>query len=88
MVVLLLMDVIVFFSLRRNDMPNVVELLEAEKTVLLHRLDAVSKAISALSGKVKKKVVKAKRKGKKMSEATKAKIRASAKARWAKIKKA
>ena len=70
-------------------MPNVVELLQKEKKVLEKRLSAISQAIKALGGWASsgKQVKKAVRKGKKMSEATKAKIRASAKARWAKIKK-
>ena len=68
-------------------MPNVVDLLEAEKKVLEHRLKAVSQAIHALSGTAKRKIGKVARKGKKMSAATKAKIAKAAKARWAKIKK-
>ncbi len=68
-------------------MANVVELLQAEKKVLERRLKAVSQAIRALGGTATRKIGKVARKGKKMSEATKAKIRAAAKARWAKVKK-
>jgi hypothetical protein len=68
-------------------MANVVELLEAEKKVLEHRLNAVSQAIRALGGAATRKIGKVARKGKKMSAGTKAKIAKAAKARWAKIKK-
>jgi hypothetical protein len=63
----------------------VVELLEAEKKVLEHRLRAVSEAIRALGGTSIRKIGKVARKGKKMSAATKAKIAKAAKG--AKIKK-
>jgi hypothetical protein len=70
-------------------MTNVIELLHKEKKVLEHRLSAISQAIKALGGWASsgRQIKSVRRKGKKMSEATKAKLRAAAKARWAKIKK-
>jgi len=64
-----------------------LNVLREERTALQRQLKGVETAIAALGGTVARKVRKVARKGKKMSEATKAKIRASAKARWAKIKK-
>jgi hypothetical protein len=73
----------------RHEIANVVELLHKEKKILEHRLFSFVKAMKALGGcpSSVKQVKSVKRKGKKMSEATKAKLRAAAKARWAKIKK-
>jgi hypothetical protein len=69
----------------------VVKVLREEKRFLEGRLTAVEKAILALTEKIGKNAMRTfKRRVKKartMSEATKAKIRKSAKARWAKIKK-
>jgi hypothetical protein len=75
-------------------MLRAIQVLGEERIRLQRELSAVEQALKALgginsygpggrasSGKT------AKRKGKPMSAATKAKIRASAKARWAKIKK-
>jgi hypothetical protein len=75
-------------------MPSALELLQAERVMLEHRLKAVSQAITALtgtkggwssSGNKNKPTAKpvAKRR---MSAAARAKISKAAKERWAKIK--
>jgi len=67
-------------------MSRVLNVLREEQKSLQKQLNAVGAALKALGGWASSgKVV---RKGKKMSAATKAKIRAAAKARWAKVKKA
>ena len=61
----------------------------ADEIKLLKRrltyLEAVAKEYGTATGKAEKRIVK---KMKKMSDETKAKIRAAAKKRWAKVKKA
>jgi hypothetical protein len=69
-------------------MSRALTVLREERALLQRQLNALDAAITALSGNVEKVVRRGGRKGRKMSAATKAKIRASAKARWAKIKKA
>ena len=69
-------------------MKNVMKVLRDERMRVNERLSSLDTAIAALGGRVQKKLKAAQKKGKKMSAATKAKIRKAAKARWAKIKKA
>jgi hypothetical protein len=72
-------------------MSRALNILREERTTLLRQLKGIEGAIKALGGDVRKELRReltvVKKKGKKMSEATKAKIRAAAKARWAKVKK-
>jgi hypothetical protein len=68
-------------------MKNVMKVLRDERKRVSERLSSLDTAIAALGGGVQKKLKAVRKKGKKMSEATKAKIRKAAKARWAKIKK-
>jgi hypothetical protein len=71
---------------------NAIKFLKQEQVILKKQLIRIEKALSALGGDIKKKVAKAftkkSRKRKPMSEATKAKLRAAAVKRWAKVKKA
>lgn len=64
-------------------MENVVKVLVAERKRLAEQLQAVDKAIAVLGNGGIKPVAR-----RSMSDATKAKLRASAKKRWAKVKKA
>jgi hypothetical protein len=72
---------------------SLTDTLREEKKRLLRDLNAVEAHLRAIGGElpnkrtINKAVKKVVRKGKRMSEATKAKLRAAAKARWAKIKK-
>jgi len=69
-------------------MSKALEVLREERMTLARQLDAIDNAIKALSGGSSSGPVKRRTtKGSHMSEETKAKIRASAKARWAKLKK-
>ena len=72
-------------------MADVVKVLREEKRFLERRLSALNKAILVLMDRTDRNAMKALKRGlkktRKMSEATKAKLRAAAKARWAKIKK-
>jgi hypothetical protein len=72
---------------------NAIKFLKQEQVILKKQLIRIEKALSALGGDIKKGVTKAftkkrTRKRKPMSEATKAKLRAAAVKRWAKVKKA
>jgi hypothetical protein len=69
-------------------MADLVGLLRQEQKLLEKRLSALQQAIEALSGDVANDVKSAVKRGNKMSEATKQKIRIAAKKRWASIKKA
>jgi hypothetical protein len=64
-------------------MADLVGLLKEEQKVLIKTLAGLEKAIEALSGDV----VETVKRGNKMSEATKKKLSAAAKKRWAAIKK-
>jgi hypothetical protein len=81
------MDLEVLKSWEEQDMEDVVKVLRDKKIVLEKQLEAISKALGVLDGNSGVKPRRG-RKGKPMSEATKAKLRASAKKRWAKVKKA
>lgn len=64
-------------------MDKALEVLHELRDTLKHKLTGVEGAIAALVGKAP-----AKKRGKKMSEATKAKLRKAQKARWAKVRAA
>jgi hypothetical protein len=68
-------------------MADLVGLLKAEQKLLRKKLTGLEKAIEALGGGIAKDVTKSVNRGKKMSEATKQKLRIAAKKRWASIKK-
>ena len=72
-------------------MTNVMKVLRDERRFLARRLSALDKAMLVLMDRTDWNAVKTLKRGlkktRKMSEATKAKLRAAAKARRAKIKK-
>ena len=69
-------------------MADLVALLKEEHKILRHKLAGLEKAIEALSGDVVTDVKRTLKRGNKMSEATKQKLRIAAKKRWASVKKA
>jgi hypothetical protein len=69
-------------------MADLVGLLKQEQKMLQKKLAGLEKAIEALSGDVANDVKSAVKRGNKMSEATKQKLRIAAKKRWAAMKKA
>lgn len=69
-------------------MADLVGLLKQEQKLLEKRLSALEQAIQALSGDVVTDVKRTLKRGNKMSEATKQKLRIAAKKRWASVKKA
>ncbi len=69
-------------------MADLVALLKEEQKQLQKKLAGLEKAIEALSGDVAADVKRAVKRGGKMSEATKQKLRIAAKKRWAAVKKA
>jgi hypothetical protein len=69
-------------------MADLVALMKDEQKQLQKKLAGLEKAIEALSGEVAKDVKSAVKRGNKMSEATKQKLRIAAKKRWAAMKKA
>jgi hypothetical protein len=69
-------------SRRRNDMANLVAMLQKEKKVLQNRLESLEHAIKGLGGDAQLGIKKAK----KMSAATKRKLSLAAKERWKKVK--
>jgi len=69
-------------------MADLVALMKEEQKILQRKLAGLEKAIEALSGDVVKDVKRTAKQGKKMSEATKQKLRIAAKKRWAAVKKA
>jgi hypothetical protein len=69
-------------------MADLVALMKAEQKLLQKKLAGLEKAIQALSGDVLAEVKRTVKRGNKMSEATKQKLRIAAKKRWASIKKA
>ena len=68
-------------------MSRALSVLREERAALLRQVRGIEVAIGALRGKVERKLKAVAKKGKKMSEATKAKIRASMKKRWSGKKK-
>jgi hypothetical protein len=69
-------------------MADLVALMKDEQKQLQKKLGGLERAIEALSEDVAKDVKSAVKRGNKMSEATKQKLRIAAKKRWASIKKA
>ncbi len=69
-------------------MADLVGLLKQEQKMLQQKLAGLEKAIEALSGDVATDVKRAVKRGGKMSEATKQKLRIAAKKRWAAVRKA
>jgi hypothetical protein len=69
-------------------MADLVALMKEEQKSLQRKLASLEKAIEALSGDVIKDVKRSVKRGNKMSEATKQKLRIAAKKRWAAVKKA
>jgi hypothetical protein len=69
-------------------MADLVALLKDEQKILQRKLTGLEKAIQALSGEVANDVKSAVKRGNRMSEATKQKLRIAAKKRWAAVKKA
>jgi hypothetical protein len=69
-------------------MADLVALMKDEQKLLQKKLAGLEKAIEALSGDVARDVKSAVKRGNRMSEATKQKLRLAAKKRWAAVKKA